>query len=114
MVRIRVFKEFAYDSALVQRLVVVFQSRDKASRIELQERFRLVVWIDFNVFYCISAKLGGDECTTLTVWNILLLQDCPSAANKRAAGPILTLHGTIKSAQANSQPPRIELQRLLR
>lgn len=73
MIGISVFEKLADDGALVQRLVVVLQSRDEAAGVEGEEGSGLVVGVDFDV-------LVGD---------VLFFEDGPGALDEGAAGWVL-------------------------
>ena len=49
MIGVRFFEELADNSALEKRLVVVLQSWNEAARVEVDEGFGFVVWIDLEV-----------------------------------------------------------------
>lgn len=49
MVRIGLFQEVDDDGRLVERLAVVLERRHQAARVELEQRFRLVVRVHLDV-----------------------------------------------------------------
>jgi hypothetical protein len=68
MIEVRFFQKFAEHRALVEWFVVVLKCGDEAARIELEERFRFVVRVDFDVL----------------VWNVLLFEGNPHALDEGA------------------------------
>lgn len=56
-------EKLAKNSALIQRLPLVLQCRNKAARIEIKQRLWLVIWVDFNVLILDAFFLKGNPYT---------------------------------------------------
>lgn len=56
----RFLEELAKDCALVKRLALVLKRRDETARVEVEQRFRLVVRIDLDVLVLDALLFQGD------------------------------------------------------
>lgn len=82
MIRVGILQEFADDSAFVQWLVVVLQSWDQATRIEVEKGARFVVGVHFDVLIWNLCMIGLDELSEKEMKEVertFLLKYCPGS-----------------------------------